>query len=192
MEGDRAALPYWGRGLMRDAHGLRYRVNERIRAERVRVVDENGRQIGIMSLREALALARERDLDLVEVAPQADPPVCRIIDYGKYLYEQKKKAQEAKKRQTIITVKEIKLRPATDDHDYEFKMRNAQRILNEGDKVKAIVHFRGREIVHKDLGEQILQRLIADLSPVAIVESPPRLEGNNLVAVFAPKKHGKS
>jgi translation initiation factor IF-3 len=177
---------------MKGPHGLRYRVNERIRAERVRVVDENGHQIGIMSLREALALARERDLDLVEVAPQADPPVCRIIDYGKYLYEQKKKAQEAKKRQTIIAVKEIKMRPATDDHDYEFKMRNAQRILNEGDKVKAIVHFRGREIVHRDLGEQILRRLIQDLEPVAVVESPPRLEGNNLVAVFAPKKHRKS
>jgi translation initiation factor IF-3 len=177
---------------MKGPHGLRYRVNERIRAERVRVVDENGHQIGIMSLREALALARERDLDLVEVAPQADPPVCRIIDYGKYLYEQKKKAQEAKKRQTIIVVKEIKMRPATDDHDYEFKMRNAQRILNEGDKVKAIVHFRGREIVHRDLGEQILRRLIQDLEPVAVVESPPRLEGNNLVAVFAPKKHRKS
>jgi len=177
---------------MRGPQNLRYRVNERIRAERVRVIDENGQQIGIMSVREALALARERELDLVEVAPHADPPVCRIIDYGKYLYEQKKKAQEAKKRQTIITVKEIKLRPATDDHDYEFKMRNAQRILSEGDKVKAIVHFRGREIVHKDLGEQILQRLINDLAPVAIVESPPRLEGNNLVAVFAPKKHHKS
>ncbi len=177
---------------MKGPHGLRYRVNECIRAERVRVVDENGHQIGIMSLREALALARERDLDLVEVAPQADPPVCRIIDYGKYLYEQKKKAQEAKKRQTIIAVKEIKMRPATDDHDYEFKMRNAQRILNEGDKVKAIVHFRGREIVHRDLGEQILRRLIQDLEPVAVVESPPRLEGNNLVAVFAPKKHRKS
>jgi translation initiation factor IF-3 len=124
----------------------------------------------------------------VEVAPQADPPVCRIIDYGKYLYEQKKKAQEARKKQTVISVKEIKFRPATDDHDYEFKMKNAARILGGGDKVKASVHFRGREIIHKDLGHNIIRRLTGDLTEVAVIESPPRFEGSNLIIVYAPKK----
>jgi len=141
-----------------------------------------------LSVKEGLALAREKELDLVEVAPQANPPVCRIIDYSKYLYDQKKKAQEAKKKQTVITVKEIKFRPATDDHDYEFKMKNAQRILSDGDKVKATVHFRGREIVHKDLGENIIRRLMNDLSGISTVEAAPRFEGSNLIVILAPKK----
>ncbi|MBI4469149.1 MAG: translation initiation factor IF-3 [Acidobacteria bacterium] len=165
-----------------------YRVNERIRVENVRLIDENGRQVGVVPSRQALTMAKERGLDLVEVAPQADPPVCRLIDYGKYLYELKKKAQEARKKQTVITVKEIKFRPGTDDHDYEFKTKNAHRILSGGDKVKAVVHFRGREIVHKQLGERLITRLVQDLSEVGIVEAPPRLEGPNLVAVFGPKK----
>jgi translation initiation factor IF-3 len=133
-------------------------------------------------------MARERELDLVEVAPQADPPVCRITDYGKYLYEQKKRAQEAKKKQTVITVKEIKFRPATDDHDYEFKMKNATRILSDGDKVKASVHFRGREIIHKELGRRMIERLTRDLAEVSVIESHPRFEGSNLIVVYAPKK----
>lgn len=141
-----------------------------------------------MPSREALTMAKERGLDLVEVAPQADPPVCRLTDYGKYLYEQKKKAQEARKKQTVITVKEIKFRPGTDDHDYDFKKKNAQRILAGGDKVKAVVHFRGREIVHKQLGERLITRLVQDLIEVGVVESSPRLEGPNLVAIFGPKK----
>ncbi|HXF06283.1 MAG TPA: translation initiation factor IF-3 [Blastocatellia bacterium] len=185
---DAISRPSYRRSDFRRDHRSPYRVNERIRAEQVRVIDENGQQIGILPLREALALARQRDLDLVEVAPQADPPVCRITDYGKYLYEQKKKAQEAKKKQTVITVKEIKFRPATDHHDYEFKMKNAQRILSEGDKVKATVHFRGREVVHKELGENLLRRLMADLAEVAVVESALRMEGPNMSVVFAPKK----
>ena len=152
------------------------------------MIDQNGRQVGVVPSRQALTMAKEVGLDLVEVAPQADPPVCRLIDYGKYLYEQKKKAQEARKKQTVITVKEIKFRPGTDDHDYDFKTKNAQRILAGGDKVKAVVHFRGREIVHKQLGERLITRLIQDLIEVGVVESPPRLEGPNLVAIFGPKK----
>jgi len=137
---------------------------------------------------QAVQLARERDLDLVEVAPQANPPVCRIIDFGKYLYEQKKRAHEAKKKQVTIEVKEIKFRPATDDHDYNFKMKHAQEILKDGDKVKATVRFRGREITHKELGMQLLDRLTRDLAEVAVVEFRPRLEGMQMTAVFAPKK----
>jgi translation initiation factor IF-3 len=136
----------------------------------------------------ALEIARSRDLDLVEVAPQANPPVCRIINFGKWQYEQKKKAKEAKAKQTIITVKEIKFRPGTDEHDYNFKKNHAARILGEGDKVKATVHFKGREITHKELGNSLLQRLAADLADVAVVESKPRLEGMNMFVIFAPKR----
>jgi translation initiation factor IF-3 len=164
------------------------RVNERIRVREVRVIDENGQQLGIMPPQQALQIARARDLDLVEVAPQATPPVCRIIDFGKYLYEQKKRAHEAKKKQVTIDVKEIKFRPATDDHDYNFKMRHAQEILKDGDKVKATVRFRGREITHKELGAQLLDRLAKDLAECAVIEFRPRLEGMQMTAVFAPKK----
>ncbi|MDW8239285.1 MAG: translation initiation factor IF-3 [Acidobacteriota bacterium] len=166
----------------------RYRINERIRADQVRLIDEHGRQVGIVPLKEALRQAESKGLDLVEIAPQANPVVCRIIDYGKFLYEQKKKAQEARKKQTVITVKEIKFRPGTDAHDYNFKKNNAERILKGGDKVKAVVHFRGREIVHKELGQQLLQRLIDELADVSVVENQPRLEGYNLIAVLGPKK----
>jgi translation initiation factor IF-3 len=152
------------------------------------LIDEFGKQVGIMSSKEALRQAQQRGLDLVEIAPHADPPVCRIIDYGKFLYEQKKKAQEARKKQVTITVKEIKFRPGTDEHDYEFKKRNVERILKDGDKVKATVHFRGREIVHKELGQQLLNRLIEELSLVSAVEQRPRLEGYNLTVILAPKK----
>jgi translation initiation factor IF-3 len=144
--------------------------------------------VGIVSLREAIRLAESKGLDLVEIAPQANPIVCRIIDYGKFLYEQKKKAQEGRKKQTIISVKEIKFRPGTDEHDYTFKRNHAERILKGGDKVKAVVHFRGREIVHKELGKQLLDRLISELSEVSVLENLPKLEGYNLIAVLAPKK----
>jgi translation initiation factor IF-3 len=164
------------------------RVNERIRAREIRVIDEEGKQLGIMSPQQALDLARGRDLDLVEVAPQANPPVCRIVDFGKYLYEQKKRAHEAKKKQVVIEVKEIKFRPATDDHDYNFKMRHAAEILKEGNKVKATVRFKGREITHKELGMQLLERLMQDLVDCGIVEFRPRLEGMQMMVIFAPKK----
>jgi translation initiation factor IF-3 len=154
----------------------------------IRVIDEDGAQIGIMSPQQALEIARGKGLDLVEIAPQAQPPVCRIINFGKYQYEQKKKAKEAKAKQTFITVKEIKFRPGTDEHDYAFKKNHAVRILQEGDKVKATVHFRGREITHKELGMQLLQRLEQDLAEVGAVEVRPKLEGMNMFIMLAPKK----
>jgi translation initiation factor IF-3 len=141
-----------------------------------------------MTPQQALEIARGKNLDLVEVAPQAQPPVCRIINFGKWQYEQKKKAKEAKSKQTFITVKEIKFRPGTDDHDYEFKKNNAARILHEGDKVKATVHFRGREITHKELGSSLLQRLELDLAEAGAVEVRPKLEGMNMFIILSPKK----
>jgi translation initiation factor IF-3 len=164
------------------------RINERIRVKEVRVIDDEGQQRGIMSPQEALRLARERGLDLVEVAPQAQPPVCRIIDFGKYLYEQKKRAHEAKKKQVVIEVKEIKFRPATDEHDYNFKMKHAKEILQDGNKVKATVRFRGREITHKELGAQLLDRLEKDLAEAGSLEVRPRVEGMQMTAIFGPKK----
>jgi translation initiation factor IF-3 len=141
-----------------------------------------------MSPQQALEIARTKGLDLVEVAPQAQPPVCRIINFGKWQYEQKKKAKEAKSKQTFITVKEIKFRPGTDEHDYNFKKNNAVRMLQDGDKVKATVHFRGREITHKELGITLLQRLEKELAEVAVVEARPKLEGMNMFIILAPKK----
>jgi translation initiation factor IF-3 len=164
------------------------RVNERIRVREVRVIDEDGAQIGVMPPQQALEIARGKGLDLVEIAPQAQPPVCRIINFGKYQYEQKKKQKEAKAKQTFITVKEIKFRPGTDEHDYEFKKNNAVRILHDGDKVKATVHFRGREITHKELGFSLLQRLEKDLAEAGVVEVRPKLEGMNMFIMLSPKK----
>ena len=155
----------------------------------MRVISDDGEQLGVMPTREALNLARERGLDLVEVAAQADPPVCRIIDYGKFQYEAKKKASEAKKKQVTITVKEVKFRPGTDEHDYNFKMKHAREWLEEGDKVKATIFFRGREITHRELGAQLLERLERDLADYGEVEQRPRMEGNQMFLVFAPKKH---
>jgi len=141
-----------------------------------------------MTPQRGIELARSKGLDLVEVAPQANPPVCRIINFGKWQYEQKKKAKEAKAKQTIITVKEIKFRPGTDEHDYNFKKNHAARILQEGDKVKATVHFRGREITHKQLGNSLLERLEQDLIESGVVEVRPKLEGMNMFIIFSPKK----
>lgn len=155
----------------------------------VRVIAENGDQLGIMNTREAVNLARSQGLDLVEVAATADPPVCRIIDYGKFTYEAKKKASEAKKKQVIITVKEVKFRPGTDDHDYNFKMKHARDWLSDGDKVKATIFFRGREITHRELGAELLQRLEQDLAEVGEVEQRPKMEGNQMFLIFAPKRH---
>jgi translation initiation factor IF-3 len=154
----------------------------------IRVIDEDGSQVGIMTPQQALEIARGKGLDLVEIAPQAQPPVCRIINFGKYQYEQKKKQKEAKAKQTYITVKEIKFRPGTDDHDYTFKKNNAVRILQDGDKVKATVHFRGREITHKELGIQLLARLEQELAEYGTVEVRPKLEGMNMFIMVAPKK----
>jgi translation initiation factor IF-3 len=156
----------------------------------VRVIDDEGKQIGILQPFEALKMAREKNLDLVEVSPTAQPPVCRIMDFGKYLYEQDKKERAAKKHQKVITVKEVKFRINVDEHDYEFKKNHVLRFLEDGDKVKATIFFRGREMTHTNLGRQILDRLIKDIGDKGIVEFRPRMEGNTLHAILAPKKAG--
>lgn len=176
-------LTYW-RG---DTISKELRVNSDIRAREVRVVDANGDQLGIMSAREALAIAGERGLDLVEVAPNAKPPVCRIMDYGKHRYEQSKRDKAAKKKQKVVNVKEIRMSPKIDDHDFEVKLRAAERFLKSGDKVKVSVRFRGREIVHSDLAKEKLDDLANQLKEVAVVERPPKLEGRQMIAVLAPR-----
>ncbi len=165
------------------------RINERIRVPEVRVIGGDGEQLGVMDTRDAVRMAREQGLDLVEVAPNADPPVCRIIDFGKFQYEQKKKANEAKKKQVTITVKEVKFRPGTDDHDYDYRMKHAREWLQDGDKVKATIWFRGREMTHRELGQRILEKLERDLSDVGEVEARPRMEGNQMFIIMAPKRH---
>src|SRR5579872_4740922 len=176
-------------GLMEDGIDKRFiRTNDRIRAREIRVLDDDGNQLGIMQPFEAMKLARERNLDLVEISPTAQPPVCRIMDYGKYLYQQEKKEREAKKHQTKITVKEVKFRINVDDHDYETKKNHVLRFLEEGDKVKATIFFRGREMTRTMLGRQILERLLKDVEGQSIVEFRPRQEGNTLHAILAPKK----
>jgi len=152
------------------------------------VIDDEGGLLGIMSPYEALKKAREKNLDLVEISPSAQPPVCKIMDYGKYLYQQEKKEREAKKHQKTITVKEVKFRINVDDHDYETKKNHVLRFLDEGDKVKATIFFRGREMTRTGLGRQILERLIKDVEAHSIVEFRPRQEGNTLHAILAPKK----
>lgn len=164
------------------------RRNEMIRAREVRVIGAEGEQLGILSYPEAMALAHEAGLDLVEVAATSDPPVCRIMDYGKFRYEQQKKKADARKRQTVIQIKEIKVRPKTDDHDYETKLRHIRRFLEDGDRCKVTVFFRGREIVHKDRGLSILDRMVADLADVAKLEQEPRSEGRTLQMLLVPKK----
>jgi translation initiation factor IF-3 len=166
----------------------RTRTNERIRAREIRVIDEAGQQLGIMPPPEALSIARQRSLDLVEVSPTAQPPVCRIMDFGKYQYQMEKKAREARKNQKNIVLKEVKFRPNTDEHDYEFKKNNVVRFLNDGDKVKATVQFRGREITHKEIGMQVLTRLLQEVGTLGIVEYRPRMEGNTLTAILSPNK----
>lgn len=164
------------------------RINDSIRAKEVRVVDAENNQLGVLPLREALRIADERRMDLVEVAPQAKPPVCRIMDYGKFRYEQSKREKETKKKQRIITVKEVKLRPNIEDHDFEVKAKNAIRFLKDGDKVKATIMFRGRQIVHPDLGRNLLERLAVQVADIANVERVPRLEGKNMIMILAPKQ----
>ena len=159
----------------------------------IRVIDDDGQQLGIMPPPQALAIARGKALDLVEISPTAVPPVCRIMDYGKYQYQEQKRTREAKKHQKVILVKEIKFRPKVDEHDYQFKKKHIERFLAEGDKVKATVFFRGREMAHPEIGRRILERLIGELTEVAIAESAPRQEGNQMHTILAgkPDKSGK-
>ena len=164
------------------------RINEKIRAEAVRLIGPDGEQVGIVSVPEALNYADRLNLDLVEVAPMASPPVCKVMDYGKYRYEQEQKAKEARKRQTTISIKEIKLRPKIDDHDFDTKKGHVERFLKKGDKVKLTIMFRGRELVHPHLGERLLRRMAEDLAEIGEVESEPNLDGRNMIMMLAPKR----
>jgi len=165
-----------------------HQINEEIRAKEVRLIGVNGEQIGIKPFREALQMAMDANLDLVNVAPQAKPPVCRIMDYGKYRYEQQKKEKEARKNQKIVDVKEIWFRASIEEHDFQTKLRNVQKFLREGDKVKCSVRFRGREITHANIGQKILERVAAESADLCVVERAPKLEGRSMIMILAPKK----
>ena len=166
----------------------RYRVNRQIRAREVRVIDENGQNLGVMPIREALAPAEERGLDLIEIAPTAKPPVCKIADYGKFKYEMKKKAKEAKKKQKTIEVKELKMRVGIEEHDYRVKLKQLKEFLEEGNKVKLRIIFRGRENLRPELGEKLVQKFLDDVGDLGELEKKPSKEGRFMIAVFAPKK----
>lgn len=163
------------------------RINEEIRAREVRVIGSDGEQLGIISGREAQQLAYEKHLDLVEIAPTAKPPVCRIMDYGKYRYEQQKREKESRKKQKTFDIKEVKLRPGIEEHDFNVKFKNAVRFLEDGDKVKVTIMFRGRELSHPELGEVLLNKMAAQLKEMAVVERQPKLEGKNMIMIVAPK-----
>ncbi|MCZ6537583.1 MAG: translation initiation factor IF-3 [Gammaproteobacteria bacterium] len=166
----------------------RVRRNDEISASQVRVIDADGEQAGILDLEDAKQKAYDLGLDLVEVSPNAEPPVCRIMDFGKYLFEQNKKAHSARKNQRTIHVKEVKFRPGTDESDYQVKMKNLVKFLTQGDKTKVTLRFRGREMAHKDLGRKLLERVRNDLEEIMVVEQMPQLEGRQMVMVLAPKK----
>ncbi|MFZ1828299.1 MAG: translation initiation factor IF-3 [Candidatus Competibacteraceae bacterium] len=164
------------------------RLNEEITGREVRLLDQDGEQAGVVTLVQARRMAEEAELDLVEISPNAKPPVCRIMDYGKYRFEQAKKQNEARKKQKQIQVKEIKFRPGTDEGDYQVKLRNLIRFLSEGDKAKITLRFRGREMAHQDLGISLLKRVEDDLTPYGVVEQRPRMEGRQMVMTIAPIK----
>jgi translation initiation factor IF-3 len=164
------------------------RRNEEILAPSLRVIAADGSQAGVMTRAEALALALSQEMDLVEVSPTAEPPVCRVMDFGKFLFEQNKKAHAAKRKQKQIQVKEVKFRPGTDENDYQIKLRNIVRFLSEGDKAKVTLRYRGRELAHQEVGRRMLDRLVGDLSPHAVIEQNPLMEGKQLVMMFAAKK----
>ncbi|HZF26465.1 MAG TPA: translation initiation factor IF-3 [Steroidobacteraceae bacterium] len=170
------------------ATAKRVRRNEEISAPSVRVIDADGGQAGVMTRNEALQMATAAELDLVEVSPTAEPPVCRIMDFGKYLFEQSKKAHSARRKQKTIHIKEVKFRPGTEEADYQVKLRNLLRFLSEGDKAKVTLRFRGREMVHQDIGRKLLDRVQQDLAGHAMVEQQPLMEGKQMVMMFAPKK----
>src|SRR5580698_8015894 len=168
------------------------RTNERIRAREIRVIDENGEQLGVMAPFEALKMARERSLDLVEISPNAVPPVCKIQDYGKFLYEKDKSDRAARKKQKVIVIKEVKFSVTVDEHDYQTKKNQAVRFLGEGDKVKASLRFKGRQMAHRDLGYKIINRLILDIGDAGMVEFMTRMEGTTLHAILAPSKKAEA
>jgi len=162
-------------------------VNEQINAREVLVIDADGTQLGVMKTEEALQLAREKKVDLVNVAPSARPPVCRLMDYGKHKYEQSKRDREARKKQKLTTIKEIKLRPNIDKHDFEVKAKRSQKFLENGDKVKVTVMFRGREITHPEIAQRLCQQLAKDLADYSVVEKPAKQEGRNMIMILSPK-----
>ncbi|HQA47184.1 MAG TPA: translation initiation factor IF-3 [Bacillota bacterium] len=162
-------------------------VNEQIRDKEVRLIDVNGEQLGIMSAKEAQKAAYDRQLDLVKVAPHAKPPVCRIMDYGKYKYETSKKEREAKKNQKVINIKEVRLSPTIEKHDLEVKRRNAEKFLLSGDKVKVSIRFRGRQLSHTEIGQSIMEKFAGDLEELAVVEKKPKMEGKNMIMIMSPK-----
>lgn len=166
----------------------RSRINEEIHANQLRVIGSNGAQVGVMSRYDALQMAQSEGLDLVEVSPNAEPPVVRIIDYGKFVFEQKKKAREATHKQKQVLIKEVQLRPVTDEGDYQIKLRNAIRFLSEGNKVKVVLKYRGREMMHQEIGRKVFERVTTDLAPHGGIEQKPLMEGKQLIAVFAPIK----
>ena len=155
----------------------------------MRVITGEGEQLGILPIGDALKLAQERELDLVEVAPEAAPPVCRIMDFGKFKYQQSRRAKDARKKQTIIQVKEVKMGPKTDEHDYQFKARHVRRFIEDGNKAKVTIRFRGREMAHTELGRKLLDKMSQEMADIATIESYPKLEGRNLVMILTPKAH---
>ena len=163
------------------------RFNYRIRVPEVRVIDADGTQLGIMTSQDAIRMAMDKSLDLVEVNPKADPPVCKIMDFGKYKYEQKKMANEARKKQTVVEIKEVKVRPKTDEHDLDTKIRHIKRFLEEGNKAKITVRFRGREITHPEKGEEVLKEILEALEGTIVIENKPALEGKQMTMLIAPK-----
>ncbi|MGI6678671.1 MAG: translation initiation factor IF-3 [Dehalobacterium sp.] len=165
------------------------RINEEIRVQEVRFVGADGEQLGVIPIKQALKIAAEKGLDLVEVAPAARPPVCKIMDYGKYRFEQSKREKEAKKNQKVITIKEVKLRPNIEEHDFMTKAKNAEKFLKSGDKVKVTIMFRGREVTHPDLGRQLCTKMAETLQEWAIVEKVPKLEGKNMTMILSPKQN---
>jgi len=178
-------IPFWRWHVISREH----QINDEIRAREVRLVGADGEQIGIKSIRDALQLAADASLDLVNVAPTAKPPVCRIMDYGKFRYEQQKKEKEARKNQKIVDIKEVWFRANIEEHDYQVKFRNVVKFLNEGDKVKASVRFRGREITHAAIGQKILERLSKEVAEICNVERAPKLEGRSMIMILAPKNN---
>jgi len=161
-------------------------VNSEIRAPQVRVISDDGKMLGIFTVPEAVRMAQDKNLDLIEVVPNATPPTCKIMDYGKYKYEMKKKAQESRKKQVEIQIKELQLRPRTEQHDLDVKLKHARRFLEEGDKVKFNLRFRGREMAYLNMGEQVLKKVVAALTDIALVEVPPKMDGRQLFLLLAP------
>ncbi|MAH05544.1 MAG: translation initiation factor IF-3 [Pseudomonadota bacterium] len=161
------------------------RINEDIRVKEVRLIDDEGEMLGVVGIKEALAKAEEAGLDLVEVSPNAEPPVCKILDYGKYKYEQQKKANEARKKQKTIDLKEVKIRPTTEEHDYQVKLRNVKRFLSAGNKVKVSMRFRGREMAHQDVGMKLMERMLGDVEGLGKADMGPKMEGRQMIMVLS-------